>query len=182
MELQEAVRLTEMLRASRSVETLDKKSKQSIWKFFSSLFSSSDRPSREPAGPLLQYNSGNPYTSFEHPESRLAITRSSNPPNSIVLEKGSMNYDDTINERSMIRREQYRQVRAHVQKEDGRLQAYGWSLPGIKKEISLQGKHAGGVPVIYLKKKFLILSYNFSCTLCYRFQCIVVLWLKLVHL
>lgn len=28
------------------------------------------------------------------------------------------------------RKEQYRQVRAHVRKEDGRLQAYGWSLPG----------------------------------------------------
>ena len=27
------------------------------------------------------------------------------------------------------RREQYRQVRAHVEKDDGRLRAYGWSLP-----------------------------------------------------
>ncbi|KAF4525460.1 hypothetical protein B566_EDAN004872 [Ephemera danica] len=27
------------------------------------------------------------------------------------------------------RREQYRQVRAHVRKDDGRMQAYGWSLP-----------------------------------------------------
>lgn len=32
--------------------------------------------------------------------------------------------------RASERREQYRQVRAHVRKEDGRLQAYGWSLPG----------------------------------------------------
>lgn len=32
--------------------------------------------------------------------------------------------------RAVERREQYRQVRAHVRKEDGRLQAYGWSLPG----------------------------------------------------
>ncbi|CAB0034512.1 unnamed protein product [Trichogramma brassicae] len=32
--------------------------------------------------------------------------------------------------RANERREQYRQVRAHVRKEDGRLQAYGWSLPG----------------------------------------------------
>lgn len=37
MELQDAVRWTEMIRATR-VETLDKKSKQSIWKFFSNLF------------------------------------------------------------------------------------------------------------------------------------------------
>ena len=38
MELQEAVRLTEILRASRTVEHLDKKSEKGIWKFFSSLF------------------------------------------------------------------------------------------------------------------------------------------------
>ncbi|XP_026675692.1 C-Jun-amino-terminal kinase-interacting protein 3-like [Diaphorina citri] len=31
--------------------------------------------------------------------------------------------------RANERREQYRQVRAHVRKDDGRLQAYGWSLP-----------------------------------------------------
>lgn len=38
MELQEAVRLTEILRATRTVDNLDKKSKQSIWKYFSNLF------------------------------------------------------------------------------------------------------------------------------------------------
>lgn len=27
------------------------------------------------------------------------------------------------------KRAQYQQVKAHVQKEDGRVQAYGWSLP-----------------------------------------------------
>lgn len=32
-------------------------------------------------------------------------------------------------EREKERREQYKQVRAHVKKDDGRLQAYGWSLP-----------------------------------------------------
>lgn len=32
-------------------------------------------------------------------------------------------------QRARERREQYKQVRAHVRKEDGRLQAYGWSLP-----------------------------------------------------
>lgn len=31
--------------------------------------------------------------------------------------------------RATERKEQYRQVRAHVRKDDGRLQAYGWSLP-----------------------------------------------------
>ena len=31
--------------------------------------------------------------------------------------------------RATERREQYKQVRAHVKKDDGRMQAYGWSLP-----------------------------------------------------
>lgn len=31
--------------------------------------------------------------------------------------------------RASERKEQYRQVRAHVAKEDGRVHAYGWSLP-----------------------------------------------------
>lgn len=30
---------------------------------------------------------------------------------------------------STERKEQYKQVRAHVKKDDGRMQAYGWSLP-----------------------------------------------------
>lgn len=32
-------------------------------------------------------------------------------------------------QRAKERREQYKQVRAHVRKDDGRMQAYGWSLP-----------------------------------------------------
>ena len=31
--------------------------------------------------------------------------------------------------KALERKEQYKQVRAHVKKDDGRLQAYGWSLP-----------------------------------------------------
>ncbi|GJQ78772.1 putative JNK-interacting protein [Trypoxylus dichotomus] len=46
MELQEAVRWTEMIRASKSDSSFDKKNNKSIWKFFSNLFSSGDRPSR----------------------------------------------------------------------------------------------------------------------------------------
>lgn len=55
MELQEAVRWTEMIRASKTDTALDKKSKQSIWKFFSNLFSSSDRPQRAVLEPHLRY-------------------------------------------------------------------------------------------------------------------------------
>lgn len=55
MELQEAVRWTEMIRASKTDTALDKKSKQGIWKFFSNLFSSSDRPQRSVLEPHLRY-------------------------------------------------------------------------------------------------------------------------------
>lgn len=37
--------------------------------------------------------------------------------------------EKTRKEREKERREQYKQVRAHVKKDDGRMQAYGWSLP-----------------------------------------------------
>ena len=38
--------------------------------------------------------------------------------------------------RANERKEQYKQVRAHVKKEDGRMQAYGWSLPANKPQGS----------------------------------------------
>ena len=37
------------------------------------------------------------------------------------------------------RKEQYKQVRAHVKKEDGRMQAYGWSLPA---KVPQQGSNS----------------------------------------
>lgn len=37
--------------------------------------------------------------------------------------------DKAASRRASERKEQFRQVRAHVSKEDGRLQVYGWSLP-----------------------------------------------------
>lgn len=52
--------------------------------------------------------------------------------------------------RAVERREQYRQVRAHVRKEDGRLQAYGWSLPGkVTSSSGSKSSHSNssGVPV-----------------------------------
>jgi hypothetical protein len=39
-------------------------------------------------------------------------------------------------EREKERMEQYKQVRAHVKKDDGRLQAYGWSLPARLTSVS----------------------------------------------
>lgn len=146
MELQEAVRWTEMIRASRTVETMDKKSKQSVWKFFSNLFSTTDRPQNGPPGPLLRYNAGSHHVTPGTSEGRMAIHG-----NNVGLANALTNKDyseDGTSERAIQRRrEQYRQVRAHVQKEDGRLQAYGWSLPGTKKDQGSQAKHSGGVPV-----------------------------------
>lgn len=43
--------------------------------------------------------------------------------------------------RQTERREQYRQVRAHVEKDDGRLRAYGWSLPA-----KVSGQSSGSLP------------------------------------
>ena len=54
-------------------------------------------------------------------------------------------------EREKERREQYKQVRAHVKKDDGRLQAYGWSLPAkftpLPREPSSRSHVSVPVPV-----------------------------------
>lgn len=55
MELQEAVRWTEMIRASRSDPGFDKKNNKSIWKFFSNLFSPPDRTSSPTISGNLRY-------------------------------------------------------------------------------------------------------------------------------
>lgn len=136
MELQDAVRWTEMMRATK-VDQLDKKSKQSVWKFFSNLFSSNDRPQREPP-PI--FRSSSPSGGAQTGEGRVSqfpAIGGSSANNSLVLTENHNN--DATSERAIARRrEQYRQVRAHVQKDDGRLQAYGWSLPGstIKQSTS----------------------------------------------
>ncbi|XP_076227457.1 JNK-interacting protein syd isoform X2 [Nomia melanderi] len=133
MELQEAVRWTEMIRANKTDPSNISGGKGSVWKFFSSLFTgTADR------GPLVR----GPHT--------LSQMRYSAPTNQVVpvppldtmrrrTLKGRheiFDQGDTISSEKLVarraneRREQYRQVRAHVRKEDGRLQAYGWSLPG----------------------------------------------------
>ncbi|XP_043188488.1 C-Jun-amino-terminal kinase-interacting protein 4-like isoform X47 [Amphibalanus amphitrite] len=129
MELQEAVRWTEMIRASRSDgQGIDKKSKQGIWKFFSNLFSSTDsRPSSRalPSGNVLYDAPSNSVSPAEPSKRRGAQER-----------KRGLDFLDTDisseklqQRRATERREQYKQVRAHVKKDDGRMQAYGWSLP-----------------------------------------------------
>jgi len=49
-----------------------------------------------------------------------------------VVKPGNVNRSKEASQRrANERKEQYKQVRAHVKKEDGRVQAYGWSLPAV---------------------------------------------------
>ncbi|XP_062294380.1 sperm associated antigen 9a isoform X2 [Scomber scombrus] len=123
MELQEAVRWTEMIRASRENPTLAEKKKSSIWQFFSRLFSSS---SSAPAIKKME-----PQSNVKSSMVKRSSTFSQFP-----TEKSKT--FDFLNEekdqcsspsRKEQKRAQYRQVKAHMQKEDGRVTAHGWSLP-----------------------------------------------------
>uniref|UniRef100_A0A3Q0QRT8 C-Jun-amino-terminal kinase-interacting protein 4 n=1 Tax=Amphilophus citrinellus TaxID=61819 RepID=A0A3Q0QRT8_AMPCI len=122
MELQEAVRWTEMIRASRENPTIAEKKKSSIWQFFSRLFSSSS------SAPAIKFES-QPNTKYSSPGG--TVKRSSTF-SQFPTEKSKT--FDFLNEDSPSRKEQkrtqYRQVKAHMQKEDGRVTAHGWSLPG----------------------------------------------------
>nr|CAH7741359.1 unnamed protein product [Callosobruchus chinensis] len=149
MELQEAVRWTEMLRASKSDTPFEKQHNKSIWRFFSNLFSGggsaggADRIHRPvmPASYHLQYKPG---TGRVAPGVK-ALPRIAGPGGE-EIETGP---DKLAVRKAMERKEQYRQVRAHVRKEDGRLQAYGWSLPGqcTTTPGKPSGSGGGGVPV-----------------------------------
>ncbi|XP_052746804.1 JNK-interacting protein 3 isoform X2 [Bicyclus anynana] len=136
MELQDAVRWTEMVRASRVDSKIDK-SKQSIWKFFSNLFSSGDRPQRPLSTPHMRAVAA-PQSSMRHSRTQADFIETQ------LSDPHHRRHEQT-------RSEQFRQVRAHVRKEDGRTQAYGWSLPS-KAGLSHKGSaclslSSGGVPV-----------------------------------
>uniref|UniRef100_A0A674BRB5 C-Jun-amino-terminal kinase-interacting protein 4 n=1 Tax=Salmo trutta TaxID=8032 RepID=A0A674BRB5_SALTR len=133
MELQEAVRWTEMIRASRENPATADKKKSSIWQFFSRLFSSSGGAAKKPAeaAPVnVKYNAPSSQVQPSVKKRSAALQQ---------LPSDKSKAFDFLNEESesgnmVSRREQkraqYRQVKAHVQKEDdGRVQAYGWSLP-----------------------------------------------------
>lgn len=96
----------------------------------------------EPSGPLLRYNNAGSTEAPASGEGRqsnnvgiasLAAPQSgANPPmhgtRALMLKDYAVEGPASVQRKS----EQYKQVRAHVQKEDGRLHAYGWSLPGTK--------------------------------------------------
>ncbi|KAM4530161.1 sperm associated antigen 9a isoform 4-T4 [Odontesthes bonariensis] len=130
MELQEAVRWTEMIRASRENPTLTEKKKSSIWQFFSRLFSSS-------AGSPAIKKAESQSTKYNPP---VSLVKRSSTFSQFPTEKSKI--FDFVNEgadqcsspsRKEQKKAQYRQVKAHMQKEDGRVTIHGWSLPSKHK-------------------------------------------------
>ncbi|KAM4623501.1 C-Jun-amino-terminal kinase-interacting protein 4 isoform 2-T2 [Polymixia lowei] len=132
MELQEAVRWTEMIRASKENPTMTEKKKSSLWQFFSRLFSSSGGAAKKPAGDApvnLKYNAP---TSQVQPSVKKRSSALQQLPSDKSKAFDFLNEEaaaDSVVSRREQKRAQYQQVKAHVQKEDGRVQAYGWSLP-----------------------------------------------------
>uniref|UniRef100_A0A8B9X7V5 C-Jun-amino-terminal kinase-interacting protein 4 n=1 Tax=Bos mutus grunniens TaxID=30521 RepID=A0A8B9X7V5_BOSMU len=136
MELQEAVRWTEMIRASRENPAMQEKKRSSIWQFFSRLFSSSSNTTKKPEPPVnLKYNAP---TSHVTPSVKKRSSTLSQLPGdkSRAFDFLSEETEASLASRREQKREQYRQVKAHVQKEDGRVQAFGWSLPQKYKQVT----------------------------------------------
>ncbi|XP_035228089.1 C-Jun-amino-terminal kinase-interacting protein 4-like isoform X1 [Stegodyphus dumicola] len=132
MELQEAVRWTEMIRASRNDPSSDqRKNQSSIRKFFSSLFSSSSSSEKmirkSPTSSGMLFNS--PTVHVSPTLDALRKTRLGEKGKSVDFLDSDLASERLQQQRARERKEQYKKVRAHVKKEDGRMQAYGWSLP-----------------------------------------------------
>ncbi|XP_036936616.1 C-Jun-amino-terminal kinase-interacting protein 4 isoform X1 [Acanthopagrus latus] len=144
MELQEAVRWTEMIRASKENPALPEKKKSSLWQFFSRLFSSSGGAAKKPAteAPVnVKYNAP---TSQIQPSVKKRSSTLQQLPTDKSKAFDFLNEEvaaDNVVSRREQKRAQYQQVKAHVQKEDGRVQAYGWSLP---KKYKANGGQAEG--------------------------------------
>ncbi|XP_071127030.1 C-Jun-amino-terminal kinase-interacting protein 4-like isoform X24 [Mytilus edulis] len=172
MELQEAVRWTEMIRASREhpeIATTQKQKKSSIWNFFSNLFSSSNKPNKKPYpmatvkynAPTTQvqpvgdpnkrtrksYNLGDKAKAYDFMQDELSSKIESLLEDPVLAHQHTVMSEKAKKEREKERMEQYKQVRAHVKKDDGRLQAYGWSLPAKLTSVSRDAPSKSHVPV-----------------------------------
>ncbi|KAF4085301.1 hypothetical protein AMELA_G00115500 [Ameiurus melas] len=175
MELQEAVRWTEMIRASRENPALTEKKKSSIWQLrcvggcgesscrlhlkrflnFSRLFSSSSSgAAKKPEAPVnVKYNAP---TSHIVPSVKKRSSTLAQLPSDKSKAFDFLNDDpevENIVSRREQKRAQYQQVKAHVQKEDGRIQACGWSLPQKYKVSNAQAdSKVKNLPVpVYLR-------------------------------
>ncbi|GFN79414.1 C-jun-amino-terminal kinase-interacting protein 4-like [Plakobranchus ocellatus] len=103
---------------------------------FSNLFSSSNKPKRPLPVATVKYNAptthvqpvGDP--NKKQRDKTSGGTAAANPKSKAYdFLQEDLTSEKAKKERERERREQYKQVRAHVKKDDGRMQAYGWSLP-----------------------------------------------------
>uniref|UniRef100_A0A096MGL6 C-Jun-amino-terminal kinase-interacting protein 3 n=1 Tax=Poecilia formosa TaxID=48698 RepID=A0A096MGL6_POEFO len=135
MELQEAVRWTEMIRASRESPPIQEKKKSTIWQFFARLFSTSSSPppvKRPYSSVNIHYKSPSPAFNQRRSHTMCQISTSNR-----TLEFFPED-DSALMARREQRREQYRQVREHMRRDDGIMQACGWSVPSRLKQLSPQ--------------------------------------------
>ncbi|CAB4009020.1 C-Jun-amino-terminal kinase-interacting 3 [Paramuricea clavata] len=119
MELQEAVRWTEMIRASKekSLE-LQQKKKSWVWKLFSGLFNTT--PKKPNPSPVSIKYSG--------PQAGGSVR---SPSDSTVETSPGVVDSQVDRQRLMEKRTRMKQLRASISSgmSEGRMQAYGWSLP-----------------------------------------------------
>ncbi|KAL3234015.1 hypothetical protein MRX96_022769 [Rhipicephalus microplus] len=116
MELQEAIRWTGMIKASRTDPTEDpKKNRSSIWKIFSNLFSAADKPQQKPVSTLnVRYNA--PSTRLSPALESMRKKRLGEKHRGFDFLDSDLASERLQAQRARERREQYKQVRAHVRK------------------------------------------------------------------
>ncbi|XP_078124927.1 C-Jun-amino-terminal kinase-interacting protein 3 isoform X12 [Sander vitreus] len=145
MELQEAVRWTEMIRASRESPQIQEKKKSTIWQFFARLFSTSSSPppvKRPYYSVNIHYKSPSPAGFSQRRSHTMCQISTSNRTLEFFPED-----DSALLARREQRREQYRQVREHMRRDDGIMQACGWSVPSRFKQTGAQPDSAQDSPL-----------------------------------
>ncbi|XP_069463123.1 C-Jun-amino-terminal kinase-interacting protein 4-like [Ambystoma mexicanum] len=125
MELQDAVRRTEMLRVStKDVQTAQMK-KSSFWKIFSRLFNANESPEKMDSNTTAM-RMVRSASSITYADSKGNGGRSS--PSLTFHPRTSSHADGDVSLRQQ-KREHYRQIRSHIWSEHGRVQLHGWSQP-----------------------------------------------------
>uniref|UniRef100_A0A3P9KUH3 C-Jun-amino-terminal kinase-interacting protein 3 n=1 Tax=Oryzias latipes TaxID=8090 RepID=A0A3P9KUH3_ORYLA len=156
MELQEAVRWTEMIRASRESPPIQEKKKSTIWQFFARLFSTSSSPppvKRPYYSVNIHYKSPSPAGFTQRRSHTMCQISTSNRTLEFFPEElasngvASLLSDSALLARREQRREQYRQVREHMRRDDGIMQACGWSVPSRLKQTGGQMDSAQDSPL-----------------------------------
>uniref|UniRef100_A0A1A8LC72 C-Jun-amino-terminal kinase-interacting protein 3 n=1 Tax=Nothobranchius pienaari TaxID=704102 RepID=A0A1A8LC72_9TELE len=155
MELQEAVRWTEMIRASRESPPIQEKKKSTIWQFFARLFSSSSSPppvKRPYCSVNIHYKSPSPALTQRRSHTMCQISTSNRTLEFFPEELASNGVASLLSDSALLarreqRREQYRQVREHMRRDDGIMQACGWSVPSRFKQTGGQTDSAKDGPL-----------------------------------